>query len=248
MQYAWLKGNRAEALKGKAGICIGCGQKVIAKCGSVKIHHWAHISLSHCDSWWENETLWHRDWKSFFPAPFREVSFYDENLKEYHRADVHTDAGVTIEFQNSSIRLAELQSRACFYPKLIWVVNGLKFKGFKILKSIPNPLDPLLNDYEFCVSEHLSLIHRMDALAQKLKPEILTFYHTELKNIPISSEFYSFSWRNAHQSWLNATCPVFIDLGGHFLYRLRKRHQISSPYNYLQLVSKKDFIQKYSGS
>ena len=245
MQYALLNGDRVEAVKGKTGFCVGCGQKVIAKCGSVKIHHWAHISLSHCDSWWENETLWHRQWKEVFSKQFREVSFYDEKLQEFHRADVHTSAGVTIELQNSSITFEELQSRECFYPKLIWVVNGLKFKGFKILKSIPNPLDPLLDDYEFCASEHLSVIRKVDALAEKNNPEILTFYHQELKNIPISSKFYSFSWRNAHQSWLKASCPIFIDLGGHFLYRLRKRYQISSQYSYLQLISKKHFLTKY---
>ncbi|MDQ1143052.1 competence protein CoiA [Pedobacter agri] len=247
MQYALLNGERKEAVKGETGICVGCKQKVIAKCGAVKIHHWAHVSLSQCDSWWESETLWHREWKESFAPEFREVSFYDETRQEFHRADIHTSNGITIELQNSAINIDELQSRERFYPKLIWIVNGLKFKGFKVVKSIPNPLDPLLHHYEFCVSEHLSLMRTKDILTEKSHPEILTFYHEELKDIPFSTAFYSFSWRNPHQSWLNASCPIFIDLGGHFLYRLRKRHQISSNYSYLQLVSKKDFMKKYSG-
>lgn len=245
MQFAFLDGQRTEALKGSQGICIGCGQKVIAKCGAVKIHHWAHISLNQCDSWWESETLWHRQWKEVFDPAFREVSFYDAKLKEFHRADVHTGAGITIELQNSSISLTELQSREQFYPKLIWVVNGLKFKGFRILKSIPNPLNPLLNDYEFCISEHLSMIRKIDALSEKQRPEILSFHDKDLKKIPFSSDFYSFSWKNPHHAWLAASCPIFIDFGGHFLYRLRKRHQISKDYSYLQLISKKVFIAKY---
>ncbi|WP_231426829.1 competence protein [Pedobacter sp. Leaf250] len=226
-------------------MCLGCGEKVIAKCGSVKIHHWAHVSLCHCESWWESETLWHRQWKEVFAPEFREVSFYDDALQEFHRADIHTNTGLTIELQNSPINYEELQSRECFYPKLIWIVNGLKFKGFKILKSIPNPLNPLLSDYEFCVSEHLSMIRKFDALAENPQPEVLTFYHKELKNIPAGSEFYSFSWKHAHKAWLGASCPIFIDLGGHFLYRLRKRHQISANYNYLQLIPKKAFVDKY---
>lgn len=247
MQYALFNGERKEAVKRGIGTCIGCGQKVIAKCGSVKIHHWAHVSLNQCDSWWESETLWHREWKRNFDAECREVSFFDDTRQEFHRADIHTSNGITIEFQNSSMNSDELQSRERFYPKLIWVVNGLKFKGFKIVKSIPNPLDPLMQNYEFCISEHLSLIRKNDILAEKLHPEMLTFHHEELKNIAFSTAFYSFSWRNPHQAWLNASCPVFIDLGGHFLYRLRKRHQISSNYSYLQLVNKKDFIKKYNG-
>ncbi|RDC57905.1 competence protein [Pedobacter chinensis] len=245
MQYALLNGERIHAIKGKSAICIGCGQKVFAKCGSIKIHHWAHAFLANCDSWWESETIWHREWKEKFPEHFREVNFYDDQLCQFHRADIHTQAGVTIELQNSPIPFNELQSREQFYSKLIWVVNGLKFKGFKILKSIPNPNDVLLNEFEFCNTEHLSMIRKMDALSEKINPEILNFYHQELKHISFSTEFYSFSWRNAHQVWLKASCPIFIDFGGHFLYRIRKRHQISANYNYLQLVSKKLFIDKY---
>jgi len=245
MQYALVNGKSTEAFKGGKGFCTGCKESVIAKCGSVKIHHWAHVSLKQCDSWWESETLWHRAWKAHFPDQHCEVSFYDEKLKEFHRADLHTSNGITIEFQNSSISVDEIQSRECFYPKLIWVLNGLKFKGFRILKSIPNPLNPQLNDYEFCQSEHISVIRKADALAGKSHPEVLTFYHPDLKNIPLPNNFYSFSWRHPHQAWLKASCPIFIDLGGHFIYRLRKRHQISADYFYLQLVSKNDFIKKY---
>lgn len=247
MQYAIVDGERIEAEKGKRGFCVGCNEIVIAKCGTIKINHWAHLSLKKkCDSWWENETLWHREWKEKFPERWREITFYDEKLQEFHRADVHTEKGITIEFQNSSFSIQELQSRERFYPKLIWVINGLKFRGFKILKSIPNPLNPLLNDFEFCDSDHLSMIRKIDALAGKPRPEILNFYSDELKNIPTAVDFYSLSWNHSHRSWLGASCPVFMDFGGQFLYRLRKRHQISKPYFYLQLISKKAFLGKYS--
>ncbi|MGO4878095.1 competence protein CoiA [Pedobacter psychrotolerans] len=246
MQYALLNGCKAEAVRGAQGICMCCGQKVIAKCGSINIKHWAHAVADRCDSWWENETIWHREWKAEFPVNFREVNFFDEKLLEFHRADIHTAAGITIELQNSAISLTELQAREAFYPKLIWLVNGLKFKGFKILKSIPDPHHPALDDFEFCLSEHLSMIRKIDALTQNPNPAILNFYHQDLKSVPVSTAFYAFSWRHPHQAWMQVSCPVFIDFGGHFLYRLRKRYQISGHYSYLQLVSKKSFLAKYA--
>lgn len=246
MQYALLNGAKTEAFKGGKGICIGCGKNVIAKCGAIKIHHWAHGVAAKCDSWWENETIWHREWKEQFPTDAREVNFFDGELQEFHRADIYTVSGVTIEFQNSPISIKELQARERFYPQLIWVVNGLKFKGFKILKALPQPNHPALENYEFLNSEHISVIRKSDALRHNLNADILSFYHQDLKNIPITSEFYAYSWRNPHQAWLNVVCPVFIDFGGHFLYRLRTRYQVSENYSYLQMVSKHSFLAKYA--
>jgi competence protein CoiA len=100
MQYAYIGSIKSSPQRGSRGICIGCGKEVIAKCGNIKLHHWAHAAKVKCDSWWENETQWHRDWKNLFPEEYREISFYDEVLKENHRADIHTKDGITIEFQN----------------------------------------------------------------------------------------------------------------------------------------------------
>lgn len=248
MQYALSNGVKTEAQKGKIAVCIGCGQQVIAKCGQVKIHHWAHVYKAKCDSWWEGETIWHRTWKENFAENCREISFFDEKLQEYHRADIHTATGITIEFQNSPISTGELKAREIFYPKLIWVVNGAKFKGFKILKVLPHPNNPGLDQFEFCNTEHLSMVRKTDVLSQRKNPEILNFYHADLKHIPVTSDFYSFSWKHPHQAWLNASCPVFIDFGGHFLYRFRKRYQVFENYNYLQMISKMSFLNKYANN
>lgn len=110
------------------------------------------------------ETAWHRDWKLAFPPSFREVAFYDAANANIHRADVFTPSGYTIEFQNSPIALAELNSREAFYPNLIWVLNGKKFKGFKILKHLPDVDDPKLKDYEFCHSDHLSMVRKSEVM------------------------------------------------------------------------------------
>ena len=64
MQLSIVNNKRMEAFKGGKGICPLCGGGTIAKCGPRIIHHWAHQNIKECDPWWENETLWHRNWKN----------------------------------------------------------------------------------------------------------------------------------------------------------------------------------------
>ena len=191
------------------------------------------------------ETPWHRDWKEAFPAAYREVSFSNSSVGELHRADVHTPCGTTIEFQNSPITLEELESREAYYPKLVWVLNGKKFKGFRILKHLPDVDDPRLSDYEFCHTDHLSMIRKDDLLSAK--PKVLNFRHHELKNIPLTSCYYSFCWKHPHRVWYQARCPLIVDLGGHFLYQLKQRKQYSGDYAYLHMIPRKEFISRYLG-
>jgi len=94
-----------------------------AKCGEVRVWHWAHKGRLVCDPWWENETKWHRDWKDQFPADWQEVVQTAGN-GERHIADVKTGDGWVIEFQHSHIKPEERRSREAFYGKLIWVVDG----------------------------------------------------------------------------------------------------------------------------
>ena len=77
-KFALINGERKEPFKKGKGFCVCCGQDMIAKCGSKTIHHWAHKSLINCDTWWENETEWHRAWKSKFPSTWQEIVFTDK--------------------------------------------------------------------------------------------------------------------------------------------------------------------------
>lgn len=191
------------------------------------------------------ETPWHRNWKKAFPESCREVSQYDNLSFEIHRADVLTPCGTTIEFQNSPISLKELRSREAFYPKLVWVLNGKKFKGFRVLKGLPDVDDPKLSNYEFCHSDHLSMIRKADLLSGITKPKILNFYHPEIKGIPFTSCYYSFCWKHPHQVWFEAKSPIIVDLGGHFLYQLKQRKQLSGNYPYLHMITRKSFVEQY---
>ena len=191
------------------------------------------------------ETPWHRNWKLAFLLSYREVCFMDLISGEQHRADVHTPCGTTLEFQNSPISELELISREAFYPNLVWVLNGKKFKGFRILKSLPDVDDPKLDGYEFRHSDHLSMVRRSEVMQGIIKPKVLNFHHPEIKGAALTSHYYSFCWKQPHGVWFKATAPIIVDLGGHFLYQLKKRKQLSGDYAYLHMMTRKAFIDKY---
>ena len=127
MKFALINGQRQEAQPNLSGECPTCGHLMVAKCGEVKIWHWAHRGHRHCDPWWENETEWHRTWKGQFPDSWQEVRHPAENGIK-HIADVKTEHGWVIEFQHSYIQPEERRSRDSFYPKLCWVVDGTRRK------------------------------------------------------------------------------------------------------------------------
>lgn len=245
MEFAYVNGVRTLPQKGTLGICNGCGGKMIAKCGDINIHHWAHSNKIDCDPWWENETQWHRDWKDLFPEEYREVVLFDSTNTEYHRADIYTKTGVTIEFQNSPLSLNELQSREKFYKKLIWVLNGKKFKGFQISSAIPDPNNSALKGFEVSGDMVPKYFSSDERFWPKRMKSIYDLCHPHLSNIKMSPWHNSFKWRNAHKVWLHANCPILVDLGGYFLYLIKKRKQLTEDFIYLKKIPKKDFIIRY---
>jgi competence protein CoiA len=140
MKFSLVDGQRREAEPELRGECPACGQATIAKCGQVKVRHWAHKGRLTCDPWWENETEWHRAWKGNFPEDWQEIVQRADD-GEKHVADVKTDQGWVIEFQHSHLKPEERQARDAFYsPKFVWVVDGTRrkrdFKQFiEVIKS-----------------------------------------------------------------------------------------------------------------
>ena len=139
MQFALVNGRRSEARTGERGTCPDCGAAMLAKCGTRVMHHWAHASRRNCDPWWENETNWHREWKSKFPEECREVSHTAPD-GEIHRADIKTPTGIVIEVQHSTMTDQERESRESFYRNLIWILDGRSFrKSFHLGCMLPDP-------------------------------------------------------------------------------------------------------------
>jgi len=137
MKFALVKNERKEALPRLQGECLNCASPMVARCGKIRIKHWAHKGTRQCDPWWESETEWHRSWKNKFPDDWQEIVHYAEG-GEKHIADVKTQRDWVIEFQHSPIEPEERTAREEFYENLIWVINGNrrirdKQQFFKIL-------------------------------------------------------------------------------------------------------------------
>lgn len=128
MRFALVNDERREATPGSAGCCPGCSQRMVARCGTQRIWHWAHRGTRSCDPWWEPETLWHRSWKGQFPFEWQEIVQRDEK-GEKHIADVQTNNGVVIEFQHSHLPAQERAARETFYQNMVWIVDGMRLKN-----------------------------------------------------------------------------------------------------------------------
>lgn len=125
MHLALVDNVRVPPSPKLVGTCPVCGDPVLAKCGSIRVHHWAHRGTLACDSWWEREQEWHRDWKNQFPIAWQEsIRFADDGEK--HIADVRTEAGLVIEFQHSALNPSERAAREAFYGDMVWVVDGTR--------------------------------------------------------------------------------------------------------------------------
>lgn len=256
IRYAKVDGELIEPSTGIKGLCPGCGNVVIAKCGEINIHHWAHQRKFDCDRWWEPMTQWHIDWQNKFPKSWREVIFRDEQTGEFHRADVHTRNGLTIEFQHSALSLQELNSRNAFYKKIIWVVDAQPFvKQFELTKITPNPQSPLLSDYNFSVdanglSKHVLFFlkdygdPREAGRIYSLRDEELALAFEEFENS--EKKFWLFNWKYKHSAWLQSASPVFLDFGDDLLFLIKRREQWPMPLLYLQIVKKSEFLKKYA--
>jgi ssDNA-binding Zn-finger/Zn-ribbon topoisomerase 1 len=127
MKYGLVNGEKTSASSKLVGFCPLCGGQLVSKCGNTKVHHWAHKNTKECDSWWERETQWHRDWKNCFPVEWQEVVHKDQS-GEKHIADIKTPDGLVVEFQHSHITREERDSRETFYEHMIWVVDGTRRK------------------------------------------------------------------------------------------------------------------------
>jgi competence protein CoiA len=141
LRFALLNNERVTAAPNLQGLCPGCAQPVIAKCGTQRIWHWAHRTQRTCDQWWEPETEWHRNWKNRFPLDWQEVIQHDPRSGEKHIADVRTSQNLVLEFQYSPLKPEERAARESFYGNMAWVVNGTRlstvYERFRKGKFVP---------------------------------------------------------------------------------------------------------------
>lgn len=126
--------KRIRPGKGLSAHCELCQEVLTPACGDIYTHHWRHVKSTDCDPWKENETDWHRNWKSQFPDDWTEIVIKGE--VGIHRADIKTKAGLVLELQNSSISQRDIRIRELFYGKMIWLINAESFEQNFSIRSI----------------------------------------------------------------------------------------------------------------
>ena len=127
MLFAIVNSEKLEAKPGTTGVCPLCERPLIPKCGEINIWHWAHQKEEGCDSWYEPETEWHKNWKLMFGKDNCEIVMNRDDVR--HIADIRTTGDIVIELQNSPIQKDVIRKRESFYgDRMLWVVNGKPFK------------------------------------------------------------------------------------------------------------------------
>jgi len=254
VKYSIFDGERVAPFPKGKGICPVCASPTQVKCGKRKIWHWAHESLQHCDRWWENETEWHRAWKSLYPEEWQEVVHFDEVTQERHISDVRTDKNLFVEFQNSPMSEEELASRERFYKNLIWVVNGHEFKkNFHILHKLPNPICDFVQDIVFHLIKYNHqgrLFHRKSENSNRVPGQWNLVHVHSISEIQDEIEqnyigHHLFDWVKPRKIWYLSGVKIYFDFGSEALWNMQtydERGLIC-----VQSVSKRSFIEKMGG-
>ena len=118
-------GHKIRPFQGASAFCPFCKETVIAKCGLINAHHWAHLPQSHSacvtTSEYESESEWHYTFKGLFPKENVEILVQKENVKM--RADVKLPNGLVLEIQHSSISPKIIKNRNNFHRKIVWLFD-----------------------------------------------------------------------------------------------------------------------------
>lgn len=146
--------------------CPDCGNILFLKVGDIKIPHFAHKSLSDCDSFSEPESPLHLQGKVLLHQFFQDKNFPIE-LEKYlpeirQRADLLVNCNTVIEFQCSPISASDVLRRTAAYTqcglKSTWIF-GIKEKpvsSIRIIKLMEYQKEMLINQE---LSKHLLLLN-----------------------------------------------------------------------------------------
>lgn len=221
MLFAIVEGEKVEATPKTKGICPSCDQEVFSKCGEINMWHWSHHKDESCDSWFEPETEWHKNWKLIFGKDNCEISIKKDGIK--HIADIYTKQEIVIELQNSNIQKPVIRSRETFYgERMIWIINGKHFKN------------------NFSVHT-LSRLDEDEDYFRRNSPFAKQFGITSSSQNDIN-----FSWSRPRRSWQGVQCHIFIDFGDENLFKIKDG--MGTKYGTGIHVTKERFITKYGGN
>ena len=248
MQFALVDGQRQTPQSGLKGTCPSCGQASLSKCGSKIIWHWAHNGKRHCDPWWENETEWHRKWKSLFSESQREVVHFDQLTGEKHVADIKTSRGMVIELQHSAMPIEELRAREAFYKRMIWIVDAQPFASQfeRSEEPLPHPKSEMCKDIRFGHGQARAFWRESEKMEGSALVEIHSSREIESEIKANYKGHHFFKWVRPRAVWFEATAPVFLDFGQDELLWMQIYDELGQ--RCVQRISKNVLIEKNGGS
>jgi hypothetical protein len=152
MITALMSGEYAYATAGGRGTCGDCSEPVLAKCGEIVRHHWAHQPGSECVWAGAPETEWHASWKFECTDPARV-----EVTRGNHRADAISPSGYVLEFQHSQIDPADVKARERHWRRGAWVADGIEHYADERLEVSyhPDRRDDTYRNFVWRWSPHL---------------------------------------------------------------------------------------------
>lgn len=118
LRYARIDGQKVPPFAGGRGTCDCCGGLLVAKCGQIVTHHWAHDKRADCNTWSEQIGTWHLWWQNLVKPEAVEV------VLAPHRADIVGNDGIVIELQHSPISVADIEAREAFYGDMVWLFDA----------------------------------------------------------------------------------------------------------------------------
>lgn len=255
------EGYKIAASRGAVGVCPGCDDKLIAKCGELVIHHWSHYARPDCDNWFEPETDWHRGWKAHFSP--RQV----EVVIGPHRADVVARSTV-LEFQHSGISTTEIRERESFYTQAVgrmaWVFDANDFRehlDFRFKKTWTD-LPPMIGFQATEVAEPRTDMARCTCGAWRLwlaypasswAPCWQCGTNAQPREIAAprvradKSRYATFVWKHRRRSHGAVAAPLFWDLGNGWLFHVITLHFDRTAAGFGRFVTRDYFVTWYGG-
>jgi hypothetical protein len=149
---------------------------------------------------------------------------------------------------------AERLAREAFYGNLIWVIDGAPFKAnFNVLQELPDPRSELGQDLVFTSNGSFSRLseHRKPVSKATFRRTLPRIIHSSLRDriwrrladqvLEAYRGHHLYNWVRPRQTWLDATCPVFIDLGEDLLAKMEVYDETGL--RCVRIVSKRAFVE-----
>lgn len=175
---------------------------------------------------------------------------------EIHRADIKTPTGIVIEVQHSAMTDEERLSREAFYCNLVWVLDGSAFRdSFQVHHMLPEPTSAIAQDLIWIkagprlhganrgIFLRLSECLKEDPTVTKATVRGGWMHFLPDIEAEVAEAYrghHQYVWIRPRRTWLDATCPVYIDFGEDWLARLETYDESGIPCIFL--VSKRKFV------